>query len=104
MDIGVILNKIRPGSAWSISGTDLKNLNWMDDSPRPTDKEIKDAWKEISVEIKNENMSRLRAKAYREESDPLFFKYQRGEASKEDWLGLIKEIKQRYPYTAFSQQ
>lgn len=104
MDIGIILNKIRPGAAWSISGTDLKNLNWMDNSPKPTQKEIKDAWKEISIEIENEKMSRLRAQAYREESDPLFFKYQRGEASREDWLNLIEEIKQRYPYTAFSQQ
>ena len=37
----------------------------------------------------------LRAAAYREEADPLFFKYQRGEATREEWLDKIEEIKQR---------
>ena len=38
-----------------------------------------------------------RATAYREEADPLFFKYQRGEATKEEWLAKIAEIKARFP-------
>jgi hypothetical protein len=39
----------------------------------------------------------LRKFAYREESDPLFFKWQRGEATKEEWQTKIVEIKNRYP-------
>ena len=38
----------------------------------------------------------LRASAYREESDPLFFKAQRGEATMEEWLDKVNEIKQRW--------
>jgi len=38
-----------------------------------------------------------RAAAYREESDPVFFKYQRGEASKEEWLKKVQEIRERFP-------
>lgn len=38
-----------------------------------------------------------RASAYKEESDPLFFKWQRDEATKQEWLDKIEEIKQRYP-------
>lgn len=38
-----------------------------------------------------------RASAYRDESDPLFFKWQRGEATEQEWLSKIQEIKQRYP-------
>ena len=34
---------------------------------------------------------------YQEESDPLFFKWQRGEATKEEWLEKIAEIKALYP-------
>ena len=34
--------------------------------------------------------------AYQLESDPLFFKYQRGEVTEQEWLGKITEIKQRY--------
>lgn len=40
---------------------------------------------------------RLRADAYREESDPLFFKAQRGEATMQQWLDKVAEIKARYP-------
>lgn len=38
-----------------------------------------------------------RANAYRSESDPLFFKWQRGEATQQEWLDKVTEIKQRYP-------
>ena len=37
-----------------------------------------------------------RADAYREESDPLFFKAQRGEIEMQVWLDKVAEIKQRY--------
>lgn len=48
------------------------------------------------AEIDNITTS-LRADAYREESDPLFFKYQRGEIEKQVWLDKVAEIKARYP-------
>jgi hypothetical protein len=35
--------------------------------------------------------------AYHEESDPLFFKWQAGEVTKEEWLAKRAEIKARYP-------
>ena len=37
-----------------------------------------------------------RAEAYRTESDPLFFKSQRGEATHQEWLDKVAEIKSRY--------
>jgi hypothetical protein len=39
----------------------------------------------------------LRKIAYRDEADPLYFKWQRGEATQQDWLGKIAEIKARFP-------
>jgi hypothetical protein len=39
----------------------------------------------------------LRKAAYREESDPLFFKWQRGEATEAEWLAAVNAIKARYP-------
>lgn len=44
-----------------------------------------------------DNSDSLRAAAYREESDPIFFKAQRGEATIDQWLAKIQEIKNRYP-------
>jgi len=45
-----------------------------------------------------EVQSAARAAAYATESDPLFFKAQRGEATMDEWLALVAEIKTRYPY------
>lgn len=45
-----------------------------------------------------EKAQRARATAYKNESDPLFFKAQRGEATMDEWLAKVEEIKARYPY------
>lgn len=39
-----------------------------------------------------------RAAAYESESDPLFFKAQRGEAELADWEAKVTEIRERFPY------
>ena len=38
--------------------------------------------------------------AQREEADPLFFNVQRGEATEQEWLDKIAEIRARFPYQA----
>jgi hypothetical protein len=43
------------------------------------------------------DVSDLRRMAYTLEADPLFFKAQRGEATEQDWLDKIAEIKSRFP-------
>ncbi len=49
-------------------------------------------------EFKNKTAKQNRSNAYLKESDPLFFKYQRGEITEKEWLDKIEEIKKRYPY------
>jgi hypothetical protein len=58
-------------------------------------------WVEKPVEpiiYTDEEIKILRAVAYREESDPIFFKYQRGEATENEWTTKVQEIRDRYPY------
>ena len=58
---------------------------------------------EIDTEINSseisriENINRQRANAYKNESDPIFFKWQRNEATEEEWLAKVTEIKERFP-------
>jgi hypothetical protein len=49
------------------------------------------------------DMIALRKVAYIAESDPLFFKWQRGEATREEWLAKIAEIQARYPISAVAE-
>ena len=39
-----------------------------------------------------------RQAAYQREADPLFFRWQAGEATEADWLAKRDEIRARYPY------
>jgi len=49
------------------------------------------------IEEYNLNQKLFRAEAYKNESDPIFFKWQRGEAKQQEWLYKVEEIKNRYP-------
>ncbi len=44
-----------------------------------------------------QTIAALRKSAYQDEADPLYFKAQRGEATMDEWLAKIAEIKTRYP-------
>lgn len=49
------------------------------------------------LEFNNAAATANRAECYRLESDPIFFKWQRGEATQQEWLDKVNEIKARYP-------
>lgn len=46
----------------------------------------------------NEAQKRKRFAAYTLESDPIFFKSQRGEATHQEWLDKVAEIDAQFPY------
>jgi hypothetical protein len=50
------------------------------------------------LESFNSQQKKAREEAYKEESDPIFFKAQRGDSTMEEWIALVEEIKQRFPY------
>lgn len=41
-----------------------------------------------------------RQAAYTQEADPIYFKWQAGEATEAEWLAKRQEIRDRYPYPA----
>jgi len=49
-------------------------------------------------EALKETYRQSRAAAYATEADPLFFKWQAGEATKAEWEAKRAEIRQRFPY------
>jgi hypothetical protein len=58
----------------------------------------KQVWNVVDKDIDEVNAihESNRKEAYREESDPLFFKWQRGEATQQEWLDKVTEIKSRW--------
>jgi len=46
----------------------------------------------------NNDQSELRAAAYPVDSDPIFFQYQRGQKTQQDWLDAVDAVQAKYPY------
>ncbi len=98
MDIPAVLAHIRPGASWSMNGDEFDGLVWLDDSPEPTLPEIEAAWPATQAAVLNDEARVLRLAAFRDEADPLFFGWQRGENTEQEWLDKCEEIRQRFPY------
>lgn len=45
-----------------------------------------------------EKIKEQRRLAYSKESDPIFFKWQRGEATEAEYLDSVEQVKLKYPY------
>lgn len=52
----------------------------------------------LPLEKTKEEQQEARVKSYATEADPLFFKWQAGEATEYEWLSKRAEIRNRYPY------
>jgi precorrin-6B methylase 1 len=52
---------------------------------------------QAEAQWKIDNASQLRQQAYIAEADPLFFKWQAGEATEAEWKAKRDEIKSRFP-------
>jgi hypothetical protein len=98
MDIRKILQTKYSGSQWLLNGEDYSGLEWLDDSAKPSKKDLESLWEEVKLEVDLENVRVLRRLAYQVESDPLFFGWQRGDNTEQEWLEAIQAIKDSHPY------
>lgn len=73
--------------------------NLIEESPNLINGQWYQDWKVEDKPISEvkEIHEQLRTEAYRNESDPLFFKAQRNEISMDEWIAKVNEIKIRYP-------
>ena len=97
IDYAQILSTHYAGAQWSINGDSYDGLTWLSDTPKPTQAELDALWSSTQATLQTEQAQRQRAAAYVAESDPLFFKAQRGEATMDEWQDKVAEIKTRYP-------
>ena len=98
MDITMILSKRYPGAEWTLNGDSYSGLTWLSESPKPSEEDLRSEWAQVEYEVAYEAVQKARQTAYQAESDPIFFDFQRGEATEDEWLDAIQDIKDRYPY------
>jgi hypothetical protein len=89
------LASLRPGAQWVLRGD---NLEWLDtEQTQPTEAEITAEVARLTALEPNRIADANRKAAYEQEADPLFFKWQAGEATEAEWKAKRDEIKARFP-------
>jgi hypothetical protein len=97
MDYGLILSKKFEGKSFSVGET-YESIVSLDGSEIPTEAELEALWPEVQYEVSYALVEQARASAYREASDPIFFQYQRGDATEAQWLAAVEAVKATHPY------
>ena len=97
-DYIAVLTANYPDAEWTLSGDTYDGLTWLSDTPKPSQEELDAAWPAVQYEQQRAEIETQRRNAYTQEADPLFFSYQRGEATEQDWLDAVQAIKDRFPY------
>jgi len=98
MDIAQILTKRYPDAEWTLDGDSYSGLTWLSDSTKPTFAELEAEQAQVEYEVAHARVVADRQAAYRDDSDPIFFDYQRGEAMEQDWLDAVQAVKDAHPY------
>jgi hypothetical protein len=63
MDIAIILTKKYSTSLWTLEGDSYEGLNWLSDTPKPTQEELEDLWPEVQAEVAAKAQAKIDAKS-----------------------------------------
>lgn len=63
VDYPTILTRKYPGQEWVLNGDNYEGLNWISDTPKPSQEELDGLWDEVVAEIEAEKQAKVDAKA-----------------------------------------
>lgn len=98
MDISLVLTRKYADCLWELHGFEYEGLVWLDESEKPTQQELESQYAQVVYEIERKKVEDTRKFLYTQVSDPLFFSYQRGENTYEEWKASVDAIKAENPY------
>ncbi len=87
-----------PGASWIMNGDEYEGLVWLETTPKPTKAELDAAWPQVDYQFQCATVDQNRLKAYEQQSDPLFFKWQRGDGTELEWREAVAKVKAENPY------
>lgn len=100
MDLKITLEYSRPNTAWTLLGNSYKDLEWLDATTKPTEEELEAAWPAANYWNEYNKVSLARQAAYSAPggSDGMFFQFQRGAKTEQEWLDAVAVIDAANPY------
>ena len=98
VDYTAVLVANYPGAQWTLNGDSYDGLTWLEDTPKPTQAELDAAWPQVNYDNQYAAVEQARLVAYEQQSDPIFFKWQRGDATEAEWRAAVAKVKADNPY------
>ena len=98
VDYTAVLVANYPTARWTLDGDTYDGLTWLDDTPKPTQAELDAAWPQVDYDNQYAAVEQARLVAYEQTSDPIFFKWQRGDATEAEWRAAVAKVKADNPY------
>jgi len=97
-DYAAVLTAHYADKQWSLNGDTYDGLDWLDESPKPTQAELDAQWATVDYQNQYDAVSQTRHNEYIAKSDPIFFEWQRGTKTQADWDAAVQAIKDANPY------
>jgi hypothetical protein len=97
-DYAAVLLANYAGSQWTLDGDDYSGLTWLSDTPKPTQAELDAAWPQVAYQNQVTAVEKARRTAYEQQSDGLFFEWQRGDGTEAAWRAAVAAVKAANPY------
>ena len=98
VDYTLILSTKYSDAQWALNGDTYDGLIWFDDTPQPTQAELDALWPQVQYETQCAAVEQARLVSYEQQSDPIFFKWQRGDATEAEWREAVAKVKAENPY------
>lgn len=95
-----ILRTNYPTKQWIITDNDYKTFEWFENEPKPSEKDLIAQWPDVEYQVAYNTVSISRQAAYSAPggSDGIYFQWQRGDKTEQDWLDAVQAINDKYPY------
>jgi hypothetical protein len=97
-DYTAVLTANYPNDQWALNNNDYNTLVWYSDTPKPTQAQLDAAWPQVDYDNQCELVANARRLAYEQQSDGLFFEWQRGDGTEAAWREAVAQIKAANPY------
>jgi len=98
IDYAAILTANYPNAHWTLDGNDYDGLTWLDETPKPTQAALDALWPQVNYQNEYDTVEQTRLTDYEKTSDPLYFEWQRGDATEIEWRTAVAKVKTDNPY------
>ena len=97
-DYAAVLTANYVGSEWILNGDNYDGLVWLSDTPKPSQASLDAQWPLVAHQQQCQQVETARRIAYENQSDGLFFKWQRGDGTEAEWRAAVAQVKAQHPY------